>query len=301
MSRFERKLKKEIRSSENTVPDEIKNSINKTLNSLPEKEIKKHPAMRWRPVLTTAVALAAVCFLVLPNISANIAYAMEEIPVIGKFIKVITIRNYIYKDEYHDMQAEIPSIDFEGESDVSGSAADYINASVKELTNTLLDAFYADVDSLGDQAHSALKIDYEVKTNNDKWFTLKLNIHEATGSGNSYYKLYHIDKQTGETAQLSNLFVDGCDYISLISEEIQKQMIMQMKNDNSVVYWLDAEYPEWNFSKIQENQNFYFTENGNIVIVFDKYEVGPGSTGTPEFEIPKEIYESCLKEHLKNS
>ena len=49
------------------------------------------------------------------------------------------------------------------------------------------------------------------------------------------------------------------------------------------------------FSKIDNNQNFYFSENGNIVIVFDKYEVGPGSSGAPEFEIDKSIYERYLK------
>ena len=41
--------------------------------------------------------------------------------------------------------------------------------------------------------------------------------------------------------------------------------------------------------------NFYFSENGNIVIVFDKYEVGAGSSGAPEFEINKEIYEKYMK------
>ena len=40
---------------------------------------------------------------------------------------------------------------------------------------------------------------------------------------------------------------------------------------------------------------FYFSENGNIVIVFDKYEVGAGSSGAPEFEINKEIYEKYMK------
>lgn len=44
-----------------------------------------------------------------------------------------------------------------------------------------------------------------------------------------------------------------------------------------------------------EVQNFYFSENGNIVIVFDKYEVGAGSSGAPEFEINKEIYEKYMK------
>lgn len=43
------------------------------------------------------------------------------------------------------------------------------------------------------------------------------------------------------------------------------------------------------------SSNYIFSENGNIVIVFDKYEVGPGSSGAPEFEIDKSIYERYLK------
>ena len=37
-------------------------------------------------------------------------------------------------------------------------------------------------------------------------------------------------------------------------------------------------------------------ENGNLVIRFDEYEVGPGSMGSPAFEIPRSVYESMLKE-----
>ena len=40
-------------------------------------------------------------------------------------------------------------------------------------------------------------------------------------------------------------------------------------------------------------------EDGNIVIVFDKYEVAPGAMGTPEFEIDKEVYKMFLKEEYK--
>ena len=72
-------------------------------------------------------------------------------------------------------------------------------------------------------------------------------------------------------------------------------MVSRMEKDKDVVYWIDGENEEWSFSMIEDNQNFYFSNKGNIVIVFDKYEVGPGATGTPEFEINKQIYEKYLK------
>ncbi|MDD6333654.1 MAG: RsiV family protein, partial [Clostridia bacterium] len=46
---------------------------------------------------------------------------------------------------------------------------------------------------------------------------------------------------------------------------------------------------------IDSEQNFYFADNGNIVIVFEKYEVAPGYMGSCEFEIPKEIYHTHMK------
>ena len=94
--------------------------------------------------------------------------------------------------------------------------------------------------------------------------------------------------------KLSDLFDDE-NYKKAISKEIKKQMVSRMEKDKDVVYWIDGENEEWSFSMIEDNQNFYFSNKGNIVIVFDKYEVGPGATGTPEFEINKQIYEKYLK------
>ena len=37
------------------------------------------------------------------------------------------------------------------------------------------------------------------------------------------------------------------------------------------------------------------TIKANIVIVYNKYEVAPGSMGCPEFVIDKKIYEKYLK------
>ena len=39
----------------------------------------------------------------------------------------------------------------------------------------------------------------------------------------------------------------------------------------------------------------FFTENGDLVIVYDKYTIAPGSMGNPAFTIPKSVYEPLLK------
>lgn len=298
LNRFDRKLKRKIQQNPVEIPEDITKAVNQTLAGLSQKERRAPLRFRPRSALITAAALAAVTLLILPNINANIAHAMEQLPVIGAIVRVVTIREYSDQSDYHDLTAEIPSVEVDGNSSAE-DAARYINASVEELTETLIASFYKDAEQLGIQAHTAMRISYDILTNNDAWFTLKLNLHFASGSSNTSYKLYHIDKKSGKIVQLSDLFAENSDYVSAISTDIRRQMAEQMQQNEDLVYWLDAEYPEWNFSTIQDNQNFYFAENGNIVILFDKYEVSPGFMGTPKFEISKEVYAHFLKDEYK--
>ena len=61
------------------------------------------------------------------------------------------------------------------------------------------------------------------------------------------------------------------------------------------VYWIDGEMPGNEFSVIRDDANFFFADNGNLVLRFDEYEVAPGAYGCPQFEIPKEVYKEYLR------
>jgi hypothetical protein len=52
---------------------------------------------------------------------------------------------------------------------------------------------------------------------------------------------YTIDLNTGKRLQLKDVFAEGADYITPISEAIKKQMQAQMDADENVYYWLDDE------------------------------------------------------------
>lgn len=72
------------------------------------------------------------------------------------------------------------------------------------------------------------------------------------------------------------------------------------------MYWVrDGEGVEEDlievFETIKEDQNFYITEQGKLVIAFDKYEVAPGYMGLVEFEIPTELLSDVLvsNEYIK--
>ena len=294
MKDFDKYLKAKASEEQSEIPDFIKTDIEQTLSALPES-VSKNKKIKIFP----RVAAAAACFLIftlvlLPNISVVYAQTLENIPIIKNIVRVVTIRNYFYSDENHDMHIKVPQIESE-----ENDAADYINKDVNELTTVLVNQFYKDLEINGNNGHGSIYVDYEAITNTDRWFTLKLTVNEIAASSNTYYKFYHIDKSAGKIIKLGDLFKTD-DYSAVLADEIKKQMKQQMENDENIIYWVnDAEIGK-DFAYVDAEHNFYFNSNGELVIVFDKYEVAPGSMGTPEFAIKKEITDKILKSDYKN-
>ncbi|MEE1342129.1 MAG: RsiV family protein, partial [Lachnospiraceae bacterium] len=127
------------------------------------------------------------------------------------------------------------------------------------------------------------------------YFTLKLICYQGAGSGYQWNHYYTIDLNTGERLQLKDIFKEGVDYITPISENIKAQMKEQMEKDENVSYWLNDEIEEINFKAITPNTSFYLNEKGNVVIGFDEGEVAPMYMGTVEFEIPNEVVKDIRK------
>lgn len=292
----DREIKKILQDDTVKMDDEQKRRLDFFLENLPEKEIQieKEPVFTKRTRQGTGwkAAFAMMTLLViLPNVNPTIAYAMYELPLIGKLFEVVTIRNYEYQDETHEVEIKMPEVivneaESEGINELNKESQEFVNLIIEEFESELTEGVY-----------QAICVDYEVLCNTEEWFTLKLNVAEVMASSDEYYKYYHIDKKTGELVELSGLFVND-DYIDAISDNIYQQMLDVMENDEdgSVDYWVEkADEDVEACYIIDADQNFYFNESGDIVIVYDKYTVGPGSMGCPEFTISKEIYEKYLK------
>ena len=286
-----------------------------------EKKRAEHARRRsaW-----TAVAAAAVVMIALPNTNMQIAHAMENIPLLGGFFRLVTVRQYNYSDENHDAEVELAQITYgedageaasvgEAAAAPKGTAAGSVEgvgqeAAVANLSEDGVEAVNQDMeatveelirqfeDTLSEEGYHGLHVSQEVVTDNDRYYTVKLSVLETEASGYEHNQFYTIDKQTGNVVTLEDLFAEGSDYISAISENIKTQMKEQMAADEGVIYFLDNEdMPEFNFQGITEQTNFYFNERGELVIAFDEYEVAPGSMGAPEFVIPQEVTAALLK------
>ncbi|MDE5716593.1 MAG: RsiV family protein, partial [Lachnospiraceae bacterium] len=258
-----------------------------------------------------AAAAAVFMLVIVPNISAEAAYAMEQIPVLGGVISAVTIRNYRYESE--QFSADIREVKLEQGDEAGGVSTDdigteeagqetakmegsiqTINHSIEEMTDRLIARFEEQVD-LG-EGHGSINVDHEVVTDTDTWFTLRIDVTEIAGSGFQYQYYYHIDKATGEIASLKHLFKEGADYITPISENIKEQMRAQMRADESKIYWVDSEEEMGEqFEAIKDDQNFYLNKEGRLVICFDEYEVAPGYMGLVEFAVEEEAIAEIRK------
>lgn len=287
-------------------------------------EKKRAERARRRSAWTAAAAM--IVLIALPNTNVQIAHAMENIPVLGGFFRLVTVRQYNYSDENHDAEIELAQITYgeDGEGtpvgEVAVGAAAPDNADVgnaegagqeagvaklsedgvqeinQDMETTVDELIRQFEDTLSEEGYHGLHVSQEVVTDNAQYYTVKLSALETEASGYEHNQFYTIDKQTGNVVTLADLFAEGSDYISVISENIKTQMREQMVADEGVIYFLDDEdMPEFNFQSITEQTNFYFNESGELVIAFDEYEVAPGYMGAPEFVIPQEIVEALYQ------
>lgn len=294
MNDFDKYIKSEVAKEQTDIPDSVKNRIEQTLVDLPEKKPVKKQIRILPRIAASAACFVFIILFLLPNVSVTYAQALEQLPVIGDLVRVVTIRNYYYDDNHWKMDINIPQIESEDSKSV-----DYINKDVSELTTALINRFYEDLEINGNKGYGSLNVDYEVVTNRDSWFTLKLTVCQTAASSNTYFKFYHIDKKQGKIVELGDLFNTDKFSDSLVAE-IKKQMQEQMANDENISYWINTSGIGEEFATVSANHNFYWNENGDLVIIFDKYEVGPGSMGTPEFVIDKGVIRDILKSEFKD-
>lgn len=168
-----------------------------------------------------------------------------------------------------------------------------INAEIQEITDRIIAEF--EENAKDQEGYQNIMIKHEILATSEDYFTLKLICYQASGSGAEWDYFYTIDLKTGERLALADLFKEGADYITPISENIKEQMQARMDADENVYYWLNDEIEEWNFKQITDETSFYLNAANNIVISFNEGDVAPMYMGCVEFEIPNEVVEGIRR------
>lgn len=290
-------LKKEYKEVQ--MPEEQLRNLEIVMQQAKKENNEQRGSMKTRRY-GVAAAVIILAFLILPNTSATVAYAMEQIPVIGRLVKAVTFREYEYEDDRNSATIDVPKLEVEqiaGEEELQNElekTTDEINAEIEQISTKLVEEFKESMEN--EMGYQDLVVTSEVLAVTKDYFNLKLICYQGAASGYQWNYYYTIDLNTGERLQLKDIFIEGADYITPISENIKEQMQAQMDADENIHYWLnDEEMEEWSFKAITDDTSFYLNEKNNVVIGFNEGDVAPMYMGSVEFEIPAEVLEDIRK------
>ncbi len=279
MDQFDEMLRRRAKEEPFPLPEDYAGRVFQTCAALEETRPRKRRPYRWT---AWAAAALALCIAV-PNVSPAAAAALEDVPVLGAIVRVVTFRNYVYDDGFHSADVSVPEL--EGDK-----AAQAVNEQVQVWTDRLMEQFQETCQAeLGREGYLGLDVTSAVVTDSDTWFTLRVDAVETRASGYQFSRFYHIDKATDQVVTLKDLFREDADWSAVLTREVRRQTEERMAGDAGAAY-----FPE-ELTEIGPDQNFYFNESGELVLVFDEYTVAPGSMGMPEFTIPAEVYETLRK------
>ncbi len=270
---------------ETEIPDELAERI--------QMEIKRQDSKRRKAVFwnlgfrrgLAAAAAAVVLFTTGLNTSTVFAETVGNLPVIGAVARVLTFRSYETEDEDLKISVEIPSIEMISEdfSDLEKSVNEEIlrlcEQYAQEARNRAEEYRKAFLDTGGTEeewaAHNIeIRVWYEVKSQTENYLSLAIIGTENWNNANNQIRYYNFDLKKGTLATLADVL--GENYKQIADDAIRSQM--EERKADGAVYFDD-------FEGINEDTPFYINESGNPVIVFEAYEIAPGSEGQQEFEI----------------
>ena len=285
MKQFDNELKERAKKEPFSLPEDYAGRVFRTCAALEETamETSKESAPRRKHTKRWMAWAAAVvaAFIAVPNVSPTAAAALSDVPVLGALAEIVTFREYTYDDGHSSADVSVPELS-------GGEAAGQVSDEVQAYTDRLIAQFQEDCKDTG-EGYLGLDVSSEVVTNTDSWFTLRINATRTQASGAEFIKIYHIDKTTDQVVTLGDLFQPDADYVTVLSNEVRRQMEERMAQDETAGYFPDQ------FTAIAPDQNFYWNEDGDLVLVFDEYTVAAGFVGTPEFVIPREVYQSIAR------
>lgn len=267
------------------VPDELDFVVRQALKQNKGRSVVRRSAI--------GAAAAVLLFVGSVNASPALARAMEQIPVLGQVVNVVTFTSYKLEEGGYSANIEVPSLENMNNKELQAS----LNSKYIEESKALYEQFVAETrlqDVEG--GHFSLESGYEIKTNNEQILSLARYVVETAGSAAESYQFDTIDKQNEWLITLPSLFKND-DYIAIISDNIKQQMISQMEQDDSLVYWVEQKGEEAMsdaFQQIAADQSFYINDQQQLVIVFNEYEVAPGYMGIVEFTIPSQVLADVL-------
>lgn len=238
----------------------------------------------WRAVACIPTAMAA-CLVLLLNLSPTFADGACSLPVVGDVCRIFVFREYHTQDEIKYIDAVIPQIENTGKSELEQR----VNLYIQQLIQNCLDEsearakeyYDAYVATGGDPTEFhpiGITVDYEVKYLTSQYVSLHIYHYESAFAAYQTDYYYTLDLESEKMLTLKDWF--GNDYQQIVADSIRRT-ISTWSAEEQRELWTDITLEDL----ITEQRSFYLNEDGQAVVVFDKYELACGAAGRPEFVI----------------
>lgn len=270
--------------------------------------------MAGKMIRYTAAAAAAVlvCFTVGLNTSEAFAMEMSQTPVIGALARVLTVRSYHGAQGDYEIDMEVPEIEVHTEQAVDGQTATGftgdINVEIQKIVDDYMEqaktefqeykeAFFATGGTEEEWGGRTMDItvDYEVKYQEGNYLSLQLVTAKGWVSAQEERHFYNLNLAENKILTLREVL--GEDYVRICNESILSQIKQRITENEDQVFFgfgpdgeaeADPDIP--GFTTVSADTKFYVNGQGNVVIVFEKYEIAPGYMGFSEFEIAPALW-----------
>ena len=271
--------------------DRIQQETTRSRRQQAEKKAasRRHTFRKMIRGMAAAAAAAGILFTTALNTSPVFAKEAAQLPVIGGVARILTFRSYETEKDDIAVSVEIPTIEMIAAD--TGITVDGINQEILErceqyARDALLraeeyrTAFLETGGTPDEWAEHNIKITvgYEIRQQSNDYLSFVVRGTENWTNAYSESKYYNLDLNTGRPVTLQDLL--GSDYVELADKSIWEQ-IARRQNAGEVFFTAE----EGGFTGISEYVRFYINRDNRPVIVFEKYEIAPGSSGEVEFEI----------------
>ena len=276
------------------IPEELNVRVQQEIMKSRRQQAEKNGASqrnKFRKIIHSMAVAAGVCILFVAALNMSPVFAEEaaKFPIVGGLVRILTFRSYETEKEDIGVSVEIPTIEMITED--TGITVDEMNQEILNLCRQYADnavlraekyrtAFLETGGTLKEWGEHNIKITvgYEIKEQNNDYISFVIRGTENWTSAYNELKYYNLDLNTGKIVTLKDML--GGDYIERVNENIREQISERQKAGE---IFLTPE--EGGFTGISQDTKFYINRNNRPVIVFEKYEIAPGSSGEIEFEI----------------
>lgn len=136
----------------------------------------------------------------------------------------------------------------------------------------------------GNDPHFWYQYYWEVVADTDDFFVFRTSWFMGAGSSTTLNEYWNLDKKTGKLLDFDEDAVTSPEQMASVRDQIYARMLA-VNESGEGVFWTDGDKLDVQLGQVRYLNHWYYNQNGDLVITFDKYEIAPGVMGSPEFVI----------------